>query len=107
MSLAVIAESRKEGISHEVKTKGTTGLDWRDEALQGRYRLRQQLDYGREGERAPTMGGGWRHRCAAKVRRKWRGFRLGTDETQRNDGGNGQERVKERWPLRKRGFFTA
>src|ERR1035438_854451 len=44
---------------------------------------------------APYNGGGWRHRCAAKVRRKWRRFRPRAEETQGNDGANGQQRKTE------------
>jgi hypothetical protein len=76
-------------------TKGTTDLDGRHGALQGRYRMRQQLDYGREGECALQWGADGGTHAPRKSGESGGDSAPRAEETQGNDGAIGQERVTE------------
>jgi hypothetical protein len=80
-------------ISHEIaRTKGTKDLDGRDGALQGRYRMRQQLDYGREAECALQWGADGGTDAPRKSGESGGDSAPRAEETQANDGANGQQR---------------
>ena len=83
-------------ISHEIaRTKGTKDLDGRDGALQGRYRMRQQLDYGREAECALQWGADGGTDAPRKSGESGGDSAPRAEETQANDGANGQQRKTE------------